>query len=51
MTKDELRVLRQIDRLERQLIATLDSLQPSRLRREREFEKYCTDNHLIYSPF
>lgn len=51
MTKDELRVLRQIDRLERQLISALESLQPSRLRREREFEKYCNDNNLIYSPF
>lgn len=51
MTKDELRVLRQIDRLERQLIDALESLQPSRLRRESEFEKYCIDNNLIYSPY
>lgn len=51
MTKDELRVLRQIDRLERQLISALESLQPSRQRRECEFEKYCNDNNLIYSPY
>lgn len=50
MTKDELRVQRSIERLEQRLIAALESLEPARLRREKEFEKYCEDNNLIYSP-
>lgn len=51
MTKDEMRVERSIERLEKELIASFERLQPAREKRELEFEKYCIENHLIYSPY
>lgn len=50
MTKDELRVLRSIERLEKRLLDSFSMQKRLIDLSEIEFEQYCIDNGLIYSP-